>query len=171
MRNRRYTKIKYNAKTGVYIAYQQGQGWVNECTIKCGEMPAPKFLVALRNLREHVIALCELPKDYKDRITVTSVSLNYGGQMETMGATITAQMELLNSNCPLNLNTPNKPCEPYNADQEWDDKTCLTDECVSAINYLEAAADEYLQGVRAQIGLFDSLSPEPPARNEEKKAS
>lgn len=152
--DRRYTKIKYSDK-GVYIAYQQGAGFVNEYTAKCTEEPAPNFLEALKDLRQFVIEMCELPEDYIDRITVKSVSLNYGGEADTMGATISASMELYNSNAPLNINTPNKPEMPYNPDQEWDEKNCLTEECVFAIRKLVLVAEEYLSGVRQQTSLFE----------------
>lgn len=152
--DRRYTKIKYTEK-GVYIAYQQGAGFVNEYTVKCTDEPAPNFLEALMDLRQFCIEMCELPEDYLDRITVKSVSLNYGGEADTMGATITACMELYNSNAPLNINTPNKPEAPYNPDQEWDEKTCLTEDCVYAIRNLALAAEEYLLGTRQQTSLFD----------------
>ena len=153
--DRRYTKIKYSEK-GVYIAYQQGAGFVNEYTAKCTEEPAPNFLEALKDLRQFVSEMCELPEDYIDRITVKSVSLNYGGEADTMGATISASMELYNSNAPLNINTPNKPEMPYNPDQEWDEKICLTEECVFAIRKLVLVAEEYLSGVRQQTSLFEA---------------
>lgn len=73
-----------------------------------------------------------------------------------MGATISASMELYNSNAPLNINTPNKPEMPYNPDQEWDEKTCLTEECVFAIRKLVLVAEEYLSGVRQQTSLFEA---------------
>lgn len=129
---------------------------MNEYTAKCTEEPAPNFLEALKDLRQFVIKMCELPEDYIDRITVKSVSLNYGGEADTMGATISASMELYNSNAPLNINTPNKPEMPYNPDQEWDEKTCLTEECVFAIRKLVLVAEEYLSGVRQQTSLFEA---------------
>lgn len=55
----------------------------------------------------------------------------------------------------MNINTPNKPEMPYNPDQEWDEKTCLTEECVFAIRKLVLVAEEYLSGVRQQTSLFE----------------
>lgn len=57
---------------------------MNEYTAKCTEEPAPNFLEALKDLRQFVIEMCELPEDYIDRITVKSVSLNYGGEADTI---------------------------------------------------------------------------------------
>ena len=152
---RRFTKIKYN-KGVVFVAYEQG---ANEYSMKCNEMPRAEFVQALIELQEEVIRMCELPDEYLDRITVKSVSLNYGGKKETMGATITASMELFYSNAPLNLNTPNKPVEPY-ADGEYDDealeKMCLSEECVEKIFILINEANLYVDGKRAQGSLFDN---------------
>ena len=152
---RRFTKIKYN-KGNVFVAYEQG---ANEYSMKCNEMPRAEFIQALIDLQEEVIEMCELPESYLERITVKSVSLNYGGKKETMGATITASMELFNSNAPLNLNTPNKPVEPY-AEGDYDDETlekmCLTEDCVEKINTLINEANLYVDGKRAQGSLFDN---------------
>ena len=153
---RRFTKIKYN-KGNVFVAYEQG---ANEYSMKCNEMPRAEFVQALIDLQEEVIQMCELPDEYLKRITVKSVSLNYGGKRETMGATITASMELYNSNAPLNLNTPNKPVEPYNNEADYDDemleKMCLSEACIEKLNILINEANLYVDGKRAQGSLFDN---------------
>ncbi len=158
----RFTKIKYDGSQ-VEIHYEKGAEYADKYTLKCSEPPRPELGKAFMDLGVEVINLCELPDDYLSRIIVRSVSLNYSGKNETMGATITAQMELYNSNCPLNINTPNKPVEPYNADCDYDDKTyaktCLSCECVDKLEELIEEAGRYVDGQRAQGKLFDDKNP------------
>ena len=116
--------------------------------ILCEELPD--------DLAEHVTKMCELPSEYTKRIEVTSVSLNYGGPNHTEGATITAKMMLENSNAPLNINTPNKAFEMYNADADPDPKVLLSEDCVEAIEALEQEAKKYIAGYRAQGNLFEA---------------
>lgn len=154
---RRFTKIKFDGTT-VELHYEEGNGYTDKYTMKCNELPRPDMVVAFDELREEALLLCELPEDYLQRIDVRSVSLNYGGKQETMGATITARMKLEYSNAPLNLNTPNKPVEPYQ-DGEYDDETyakmCLRSECVDKLYALIEAANYYVDGQRAMNNLFD----------------
>lgn len=154
---RRFTKIKFDGVT-VELHYEEGDGYTDKYTMKCNELPRPDMVVAFDELREEARLLCELPEDYLQRIDVRSVSLNYGGKQETMGATITARMKLEYSNAPLNLNTPNKPVEPYsegNYDDEILQKMCLRPECVEKLEALIDAANYYVDGQRAQGNLFD----------------
>ena len=161
---RRFTKIKYDGET-VFLQYQQGPAFKDEYSMKCRERPRPEFAEALKALAPEVLYLCELANAYLNRIKVRSVSLNYGGEGETMGATITSQMDLYNSNCPLNLNTPNKPVEPYNTECEYDEDTlakmCLRSECVDKLEVLIDEANKYVDGQRAQGNLFDDAGQEP----------
>ena len=154
---RRFTKIKFDGVM-VELHYEEGDGYTDKYTMKCNELPRPDMVVAFDELREEARLLCELPEDYLQRIDVRSVSLNYGGKQETMGATITARMKLEYSNAPLNLNTPNKPLEPYsegNYDDEVLQKMCLRPECVEKLEALIEAANYYVDGQRAQGNLFD----------------
>ena len=155
---RRFTKIKFDGTT-VELHYEEGDNFADKYTMKCNELPRPDLVVAFDNLREEARVLCELPADYLPRIDVRSVSLNYGGKQETMGATITARMALEYSNAPLNLNTPNKPVEPYNEgnyDDEMLEKMCLRPECVDKLEKLIDEANYYVDGNRAQGSLFDN---------------
>lgn len=152
---RRYTKIKYDEKKGkVYLAFSCGQNYENNYTVECTEKPAPEFIEAMKALNEIVVQMCELPESYQKRIATKSVSLSYGGESEVMSATISAQMELYESNTPLNLNTPNKPAEPYSEAQEYDEVTCLSRKCIERLEILMEEADRYVDGHRAQGTLW-----------------
>lgn len=150
---RKYTKIKYNPnKVECYFSFRTDNG--NEYTVKSKDLPLPSFIETLSLLDQWVLEMCELPQEYLGRIATHSVSLNYSDD-DVMGATLTAQMELYCSNCPLNLNTPNKPESPYNPDADWDAVTCLPTECAKTIYMLCREADKYLDGHMAQGDLFD----------------
>ena len=153
---RRFKKIKFDG-VNVFIQYEDGDNFQNEYTLKCDEKPRPEMEQAFKELAYEALLLCELPEDYLGRLEVRSVSLNYGGKEETMGATISARMNLNYSNAPLNLNTPNKPVEPYsegNYDDEMLQKMCLRPECVDKLETLIDEANYYVDGNRAQGSLF-----------------
>ena len=155
---RRFTKIKFDGTT-VELHYEEGDNYTDKYTMKCNELPRPDMVFAFESLCEEARLLCELPTDYLRRIDVRSVSLNYAGKQQTMGATITARMKLEYSNAPLNLNTPNKPVEPYtegNYDEEVLEKMCLRSQCVDKLEKLIDEANYYVDGQRAQGNLFDS---------------
>ena len=73
-------------------------------------------------------------------------------------------MKLAYSNAPLNLNTPNKPEEPYNTDCEYDDETyakmCLRSECIDKLYQLIDEANYYVDGQREQGNLFEGQEAE-----------
>lgn len=153
---KRICKIKISKENRVEINYQQKSqtdAW-NDFTMSCVEKGEPALYLALHELRQDVIEMCEQPDHYIDRITIKSVSFSYGGEKEVMGATISAAMTLEQSNCPLNLNTPHKASESYN-DGDADVKQLLSGDCVERLWKLQEAAERYVDGVRAQGSLFD----------------
>ena len=150
----RITKIKLTKDDKIHVAYEKAaeRGW-DEYTFTCSEKPRPELYGVLKDLDVHVADICELPADYSERITVKGVTFSYGGEAEVMGATITAQMELESSNCPLNLNTPHKASESY-SEAPADEKQLLSDDCIIALDDLVDEIERYIQGDRAQQTLF-----------------
>lgn len=151
----RFKKISTKDKK-VIVTYEKNvNGNWDEYSFSSSERAKPSFYEAIKKLAPHVIDLCELPSEYLSRIEAKGVSFSYGGDMDVMGATITASMELDHSNCNLNLNTPHKPSAPYNSEQEepFDDQ-CLSDECVACLDNLCYEAQIYIDGEREQISLF-----------------
>ena len=153
---RRMKKVKITKEGKINIIYEkQMKSTWDEYSFICSERAKPSFYESFDKLLPYVIELCELPDEYKQRITVKSISFSYGGESEVMGATITAAMELEHSNTPLNLNTPHKPSEPYNSAQEEAlPDQCLTDDCVTALYKLCDEANLYIDGEREQTKLF-----------------
>ena len=153
----RIKKAKVTNERKVLINYekQSKNGLWDEYSMTCSEQARPGFYGALDTLKIHVIEMCELPEDYLDRIKVKGVSFSYSGERDVMGATISAQMELKDSYPDLNINTPHKASEMYNEGNEPDDKQLLSDDCLDALEHLQAECEAYINGERAQTSLFN----------------
>jgi hypothetical protein len=151
----RFTKIKKTKEGKIFLEYQEQNpnGQYDNYSFECTEAALPEFTQALSALAPDMLELCELPEDRLSRITVKAVSLAYSGDKEVMGACISGCMELLLSNCPLNLNTPFKPSGSYNDNPPADDQI-LSGVTVSRIEKLCDEARRYLRGERAQGNLF-----------------
>lgn len=111
----RFTKIKKTKERKIFLEYQDKntKGEYDNYSFECGEEPLPEFNQALQALAPDILSLCEIPIIDDNRITIKSISMSYGGDLEVMGASICGAMELRESNCPLNLNTPYKASDSY----------------------------------------------------------
>ncbi len=151
----RIKKIKYAEKTGkVIMKYER---YINdqydEYNFASSENPAPEFFQAFDALKDHARNLLELPGGYEKRLDVYGVSFSYSGDEDVMGATMQVRMELNNSNTDLVINTPHKKAGPDNG-ENFNEKQCLTEECVKSLWELERQARLYIDGKRAQVSLF-----------------
>lgn len=153
----RIKKVKITSEKKIAMVYEQENknGTWDEYSFSCSDQARPEFYEAMRGLAPHVTEMCELPESYLDRIGVRGVSFSYGGEAEVMGATISAQMKLFNSNCDLNLNTPHKASDSYN-EGPADDAQLLTEDCITALEKLQEECQYYIAGDRAQGSLFSA---------------
>lgn len=150
-------KVKLTKENKIHIAYEQRSKdprFYDEFSFTCSEMARPEFYAALKELAMHVVYMCELPLVFVSKIKVRGVSFSYAGENDTMGATISAAMKLENSYPELNLNTPHKAEEMYNADTPPDDMQLLSDACINALKELQEECVLYVKGDRAQGNLF-----------------
>lgn len=147
----RILKVKVTKNNKIMMVWEEPtkQGTYDEYQMTCSDEARPEFYVKLQALGVHALEMLELPENYLDRIKVKGVSFSYGGDMEVMGATIITQMELLNSNQDLNLNTPHKASAPY-SEGPADEKQLLTGDCVEALLELIEECKAYVSGDRAQ---------------------
>lgn len=150
----RIKKVKVTSENRINIEYESGDANRDEFSLICKQAPMQSFYDSLDKLNIHVIEMCELPEDYLDRIIVRGVTFSYGGEKEVMGATIIARMRLNQSNVDLNLNTPYKASESY-SESPADEAQMLSYECVTDLNFVIIEAMKYVNGERAQIGLFE----------------
>jgi hypothetical protein len=123
----------------------------DEFSLICNQRAAPQFYAALKDLAQDVIDLCELPQGYLDRVSVKGVSVSISGEKDTMGAVITASMQLLKSNQPLNINTPHKTEEFYA--ETGDEAQLLNKDTVRRLYALFNEAERYVDGEREQTML------------------
>lgn len=151
----RFQKIKQTKEGKIHVEYEveNQNGGKDEVSFTCSDEPKPEFRAALQNLAQDIIEMCELPDEYITRVVITGVSFSYGGDAETMGATLIAQMHLKKSNVRLNLNSPHK-IEEFYSETGGDEAQLLGEECVSRLKELIDQAGDYVRGVRAQGNLF-----------------
>ena len=146
----RITKVKDDTdKVVIQYEHEAPNGRRDKHTLECAEAPTPELRDALQALAPHVVDICELPEEYANRLSIRGVAFSYGGELETMGATITALAKLATSNAPLVLNTPHKPSDSY---AEGGDTTmCLSSDCITALTVLQEQAIGYVNGNRTQL--------------------
>jgi len=151
----RFNKIKMTKEGKIQMEYEveNSKGGRDEFSFSCSEEPKPAFALALNDLAQDILSMCELPADYLQRIRVSGISLSYGGENETMGAILIGQMILHKSNIALNLNTPHKIEEFYG--ETGDESQLLDPNCVARIEVLISEAEDYVKGIRAQANLFE----------------
>jgi hypothetical protein len=153
----RIKKVKITKENKVLLIYEKQTkcGW-DEYSFACSEEARPEFYTAMLALGEHVVEMCELPKDYLKRIKVRGVSFSWSGEKQrVMGATISAAMKLENSHPDLNINTPHKAEAMYNENTPDDEKQLLSGECIDALEHLQDECKAYINGERAQISMFN----------------
>jgi hypothetical protein len=122
-----------------------------EIAHKCVEEPVPELPASLRALAPHVRAILELPDDFAEhRLSPTQVSFSMS-KNDVEGAVISGSVSLLQGDGVWGFNTPHLPFEPY-GDKPM---ACLSDEAVGAVEAVRVQAQRYLDGERAQAGLFD----------------
>jgi hypothetical protein len=156
----RIKKVKHSEKESkILIEYEKqskNENW-DEFSMHCNDQARPEFYLALKKLIPHLLKICELPVSYMDNINISSVSFSYGGENDTMGATITGVKKLKDSHAPLVLNTPHKPEAAYSG-EGGDESNLLSEDCVRALNELQREAVLYVQDERAQKNLFTAPS-------------
>ncbi len=155
----RVTKVKLAKEGKLNIKYQQmaKNGNWDDVEMTCSDAPAPSLPASLDALAPFVISMLELPATELDRIRVKGISVSYCQDTDIMGTTIVAIRLLNNSNTDMNLNTPHK-FETYPSGQDTGDENQLLDgDCVDAIKQVFYEVEQYLDGNRAQLSLFETL--------------
>lgn len=152
----RFTKIKYDgAKVRIEYEVEREGKEPDEYSLFSGDAPTTAFQAALGELRQDVIAICELPLEQIDKLHIRCVSVSHTNGI--MGACITALKSVQTANAPLVLNTPHLPSAPYSDNPE----PLLPAETCERIRALMAEAQKYIDGERAQGDLFaDVATPE-----------
>ena len=139
-------KVKYDG-TKVNIEYAIEKKQVKDVfTLESTEKPLPEFRNALNDLKPFFEEICELPAGYSDNIEVRGVSFSYGGENDTMGATITGLKPLKTANAPLVINTPHLPSEDYSGNNDM--AKTLPSDSIYYLNELQRQAERFIDGER-----------------------
>lgn len=149
----RFTKIKFDGKR-IFLNYEtlRDSSEPDKFQFESSEKPSPSFNEALQRLKWHIGDICELETKYIHSIEVRSVSFSYGGENDTMGATITGLKTLGTANAPLVINTPHLPTEDYSGNNPA--AFTLSVSCIKDIGLLIDEANKYLEGEREQESMF-----------------
>lgn len=114
--------------------------------------PLPSFGPSLDALAPLVCELCELPKDYKDGLTVSGLTLCESGKVECV--TIVAKKEIAGNSRPFNIATP---LIPIDQPEEGEGSHLTIAQAILVETALEEAR-KYIRGERSQGQM--KLSPE-----------
>ena len=141
------TKVKVKG-TRIHIEWttlREGGGEPDEHVLRSNEKPLQSFVDAMLGLRQAICEEAELPNEMAAQITPLGISLTYYDDSR-MGAVISGTRKLTNSNSPLVINTPHKPDEPAN---DQDQTPLLCSVTTAAIDHVIHEAVRYIQGERA----------------------
>lgn len=143
-------KIKY-ADARVDLAYTEtSTNSVNTYTIDSADQPMKTFNEALQALKSFVLDLLELPDSYGEKnFAIKGVSFTH--KSDIMGAVVTAEKKLADSNSPFNIATPHLPSKPYNPKDT--DSLHLSPTFVRALDRLIDEANKYIDGKRLQMDI------------------
>ena len=106
--------------------------------------PLPTFGPSLDALAPLVCELCELPKDYKDGLTVSGLTLCESGKVECV--TIVAKKEIAGNSRPFNIATP---LIPIDQPEEGEGSHLTIAQAILVETALEEAR-KYIRGERSQ---------------------
>lgn len=142
-------------RTSVRWLVTDESGRADEFSLASNDLPRPELVLALEDLREHVIEICELGSGLElERVEVTGAS--YSDAQDIMGACITCLVSLETSQAPLCLTTPHKPSVPYSEGDPGAEEYCLTSEAIAALDRLAREARLYVGGNRAQMRVAEA---------------
>jgi hypothetical protein len=155
---KRITKVKVDgARVEISGKATWGINNEREWHMRCVEEPDPVFPEALQKLVPEIKELLELPSDWADgAMKVISVSFSWAAGPKVHGASICCRADLECANSPLIFNTPHLPYDQYS---EGGDQPVMPIKLIELLDEVEAQAERYLAGARAQQNLFDEPRP------------
>jgi hypothetical protein len=134
------TKVKHSkGETVIRWRDVKAEETVEHEMTSCEE-PRPELVDAIKQFIPYVIEICELPKSYAEKTTVTGISFTETtvDDMEVIGIVVTAQKKLTKTNGPMVINTP------FLVDVGWPSYT------QAAVEKSEEEAMRFRRGDRAQ---------------------
>jgi len=139
-------------KKGVELAYERKDEHKSEEVVaKSAERPLPSFADALQSFAAFVIDLLEIPDEWRENLTITTLNLSedkngYRGLIVTATRPIPKAYDR-----PLVMNTP----LVREGSEDASDEACtLSDEVLELVSLVEGEAVRYLNGEREQLDLL-----------------
>ena len=113
-------------------------------SLESRDLPNLLFYSKLQELKDQVNAICDLRlgKNEMDKLTITSIYINYAGKKHVMGASITALKTLPNRKTPLIINTPYL-LEDYRT-SKGDPQTLMPSKLVYMLYQIFLFANDYI---------------------------
>jgi hypothetical protein len=125
-----------------------------ETTIKSYDAPHEDFYKALDALQNHARDILQLPRDWREgQLRISGVSFSMSEDTGVMGAVMTGQVALDTSDAPFNFNTPHLPFDQYSP---TGNAPTMPESAQRALKKVQAEAEAFINGKRAQGDLFAS---------------
>lgn len=149
-------KIKKDEKFCEILYYKNGNRSTKEVKFNGYEPALEEFICNLREMSKHVVDVLEFPEEWLSRVTTTSLSITWK-EGNIMGMVITAQMQILGLNCPLNLNTPFIEVYSWAVSNDSCNDVHFSKECEELLEKIISNAKAYMLGETAtkQQNLFE----------------
>lgn len=142
-------KVKLSGGSVQVDFIDDADGVTNELSMTSDDTPSPDLIHAMNELVPHALRICRVAPEKGETCKATGLSLSNSNDI--MGAVITVQVELSDSDSPFTFNTPHKPAQPYGGALDYGN--CLSDECIKAVEKVKKEALAYIKGKRAQLDL------------------
>lgn len=124
------------------------------------DKPRKSFQDAYNDLVPHLVEICELPKEWAPDIVMSSLSISYKGERNTMGAVISATRTLRHSRTPMNISSPFKQINDSGADLQGDSQIFLSPAFLKVAGAVAGEAKLFMEGARVgdnQLKIFNEF--------------
>jgi len=151
-----WRKIKWNEAKGVmtleYTEREPGAKEADNVAKIFHNRPRNKFLQALQELRQHVAAFICMTAAEKakviDQLEIRGVNFTLDENGELAQLVVVRRIPQGDRKAPLNFNTPRMYCF---CEEEEEDLSVWSSDCVDVLDKLKDAAREYLDGDREPV--------------------
>lgn len=111
---------------------------------------APEMAVAIEELKDHVIEMCEQGRE--SIVKICSISFSYHGERKVQGATVSFQKILSEGNAGITINSPLKYAEEVT--NTTPQSQIMSEKLAELMATITMEAKNFVTGVREQTDLF-----------------
>ncbi|WP_427112977.1 hypothetical protein [Megasphaera sueciensis] len=157
-------KVKYSENAGkISVEFSKtADGHTAEYSGTFDEQAEPAFYSTLDKLLDPVLQILAFnPKEFEDRIHPYGVTYKYGKD-GTMSAIISSKLDV--NETQIAINTPIRSCKTENTEES---ASYFNEDTVKVLQTLQQLTENYLQGKRAQMSLFEGQNEQPDEERDE----